>query len=115
MQLCLLKRVFYYSRGSSSTIVKLEIFLESPEYQAITSEVPNSSSEYAELQNTSQQEIPPYSIEKLVSPPLFNEINDTISQNLLQKGIEKGIASAIIGGLPDKENRMPVIGSWTSF
>ena len=65
--------------------MKLEIFVDSPEYQAVTSEVPNFSSEYAELQNTSQQEIPPYSIEILVSPPLFDEVNDTILQSLFKK------------------------------
>ena len=69
--------------------MKLEIFVDSPEYQAVTSEVPNFSSEYAELQNTSQQEIPPYSIEILVSPPLFDEVNDTILQNLFKKEWKK--------------------------
>ena len=54
-----------------STIMKLKIFVESPEYQAVDSEVPNFSSEYPELQNTNQQEIPPYFIEILVSPSLL--------------------------------------------
>ena len=48
------------------------------------------------------------------SPPLFNEIYDTLSQNLLQKSIEKGFAKAI-AGLPDKEKRMPLLGSWAYF
>ena len=47
------------------------------------------------------------------SPPLFNEIYDTLSQNL-QKSIEKDFAKAI-AGLPDKEKRMPLLGSWASF
>ena len=55
--------------------MKLEIFVESPECQTVTSEVPNFSSKYAELQNTGQQEIPPYFIEILISPPLFDEVN----------------------------------------
>ena len=50
-------------------------------------------------------EIPPYSIGKLVSPSLFDEINDTISQNLLQESIVKDIAWAIAGGLSDKEKQ----------
>ena len=95
--------------------MKLEIFVESPEYQGVTSEILIFSSEYTELQNTSQQEIPPYSIEILLSPPLFDEVNDTILQNLLQKRIEKDTAWAIAGGLPDKEKRMPLLGSWTFF
>ena len=52
--------------------MKLEMFAEYPEYQAVTSEVPIFSSEYAVLQNTSHQEIPPYSIEILVSPSFFS-------------------------------------------
>ena len=48
-----------------------------------------------------------------LSPPLFNEIYDTLSQNL-QKSIEKDFAKAI-AGLPDKEKRMPLLGSWASF
>ena len=47
--------------------------------------------------------MPPYYIGKLVSPPLFDEINNTMSKNLLQESIEKDIAWAIAGGLPDKE------------
>ena len=43
------------------------------------------------LQNTNQQEKPPYSVGKLVFPPLFDEINDIMSQNLFQKSIEKEI------------------------
>ena len=35
-----------------------QVFLESSEYKAITLVVPNSSSEYAKLRNTSQQKIP---------------------------------------------------------
>lgn len=56
--------------------------MESPEYQAINSAVPSFSSEYPELENKSQQEKPPYFIEILVSPPLFDEVNDTVLQNL---------------------------------
>ena len=70
---------------------KLQILLKSPEYQAVTSEVPHVSSEYAELQNKSQQEIPPCSTGKLVSPGLFDEINDTFSEDFLQKSILKDI------------------------
>ena len=51
----------------------------------------------------------PYSIEKLVS--LFDEINDTMSQNLLQVRTEKNIALRIGGCLPYKEKRMPLLGS----
>lgn len=51
----------------------------------------------------------PYSIEKLVS--LFDEINDTMSQNLLQVSTEKNIALLIAGCLPYKEKRMPLLGS----
>ena len=43
------------------------------------------------LQNTNQQEKPPYSVGKLVFPPLFDEINDIMSQKLFQKSIEKEI------------------------
>ena len=43
------------------------------------------------LQNTNQQEKPPYSVGKLVFPPLFDEINDIMSQNFFQKSIEKEI------------------------
>ena len=50
-----------------------------------SSEAPNFSSVYAKLQNTSQQGIPSCSIGELVSPPLFEEANDTMSQNLLQE------------------------------
>ena len=91
--------------------MKLEIFVGSPEYQAVTSEVPNFSSEYAVLQNASQQEIPPYSIEILVSPPLFDHVNDTILQNFPQKRIETNTAWTTAGGLPDKEKQMPLLGS----
>ena len=70
---------------------KLQILLKSPEYQAVTSEVPHVSSEYAELQNKSQQEIPPCSTGKLVSPGFFDEINDTFSEDFLQKSILKDI------------------------
>ena len=91
--------------------MKLEIFVGSPEYQAVTSEVPNFSSEYAVLQNTSQQEIPPYSIEILVSPPLFDQVNDTILQKFPQKRIETNTAWTTAGGLPDKEKQMPLLGS----
>ena len=52
--------------------------------------------------------MPPYYIGKLVSPPLFDEINNTMSKNLLQESIEKDIAWAIAGGLPDKEKQMPL-------
>ena len=38
-----------------------------------------------------------------------------MSQNLLQESIEKDIAWAIAGGLPDKEKRMPLLGSGPSF
>lgn len=71
--------------------------------------VRNISSEYARLQSTSQQEMSPYSIEKLVS--LFDEINDTMSQNLLQVSTEKNIALLIAGCLPYKEKRMSLLGS----
>ena len=70
---------------------KLQILLKSPEYQAVTSEVLHVSSEYAKLQNKSQQEIPPCSTGKLVSPRLFDEINDTFSEDFLQKSILKDI------------------------
>ena len=112
-----------------------QVFLESSEYKAITLVVPNFSSEYAKLRNTSQQKIPlleflkipllkitttlqihhmdstlkrhgndrfnvestwcvcrTYSTGKLVFPPLFDEVNDSISQNLIQKSIEKDTA-----------------------
>ena len=61
------------------TFENFKFFLASPEYQAVTSEVPNFSSEFAELHNTKQQEIPTYAVGKLVSPPLFDETNDTLS------------------------------------
>ena len=51
------------------------MFPKSLEHQG---EVPNFSSRHAELQNTSQQEILSYSIGKLVSPPLFDKIDDPI-------------------------------------
>ena len=69
----------------------------------------------AELKNTHQQEIPSNSIEILVPHLQFDEVNDTILQNLLPKRIDKDIVWAIAGGLPDKEKRMPLLGSWTSF
>ena len=94
--------------------LKLQAFLESPEYQAVTSKVPNFSFKYGELQNTIQQEIPPHSIEKSVFQLLFDEINNTSSQNLLQKSIEKDTVWAIVG-FPDKEKGMPLLGSWTSL
>ena len=34
---------------------------------------------------------------------------------LLLKRIEKDIAWAIAGGLPDKKKRIPLLGYWTSF
>ena len=40
---------------------------------------------------------------KYLFPSLFDEVNDTILQNLLQKRIEKDTAWAIAEGLPDKE------------
>ena len=137
----------------------LQVFLESPECKAITLVVPNFSSEYANIQNTSQQKIPlleflkipllkitttlqihhvdfplkrrgkdrfhvvstwnprgvcrayAYSIGKLVFPPLFDEVNNTMSQNLIQKSIEKDIAWAMAEGLPEKEKPMPLLGS----
>ena len=58
--------------------------------------------------------LPSYFTRKLVSPPLFDKVNDTLSQNLLQKNIERDIAWSI-AGLPDKEKRMLLLGSWTSF
>ena len=68
--------------------MKLEMFAEYPEYQAVTSEVPIFSSEYAVLQNTSHQEIPPYSIEILVSPSFFSKettlrVHESIYNQLL--------------------------------
>ena len=38
---------------------------------------------------------------------------DTILQNLIQKRFKKDTAWAIGGGLPEKEKRMPLLGSWT--
>ena len=38
-----------------------------------------------------------------------------MSQNLLQKSIEKDNKWAIERGLPDKEKRMPLLGSWSCF
>ena len=52
-----------------------------------------------------------YSIGKLVFPPLFDEVNNTMSQNLIQKSIEKDIAWAMAEGLPEKEKPMPLLGS----
>ena len=69
--------------------MKLEFFVVSPGYQAVILKVLNFSSEYGELQNTSQQEISPYSIEILVFTPLFHGVNDSILQNLLQKRTDK--------------------------
>ena len=71
---------------------KLQIFLESSEYQA-------------ELYNTSQQEISPYSIGKIVSSPLFDENNSNLSQNFLQKGIEKEIARTKLQVYRTKRNK----------
>ena len=82
------------------SIIKLENFVESPEYQAVTSEVPNFL-----------QEIPRYFTEILVSTPLFDEVNDTILQYLHRKRIENDTAWAIAEGFPDKEERMPLLGS----
>ena len=59
--------------------------------------------------------IPPNSNIKLVSSTLFDESYDTMSQNLLQESIEKDIAWAIAGCLPDKKKRIPLLGSWSSF
>lgn len=59
--------------------------------------------------------IPPNSNIKLVSSTLFYESYDTMSQNLLQESIEKDIAWAIAGCLPDKKKRIPLLGSWSSF
>ena len=87
-----------------SSIIKLEIFVESPKYQAVTSEVPNFL-----------QEILRYFIEILVSAPLFDEVNDTILQNLHQKRTENDTAWAIAEGFSDKEERMPLLGSGTPF
>ena len=95
--------------------MKLQIFAESPEYQEVTSEVQKFSSEYPELQNTSQQEIPPYFIEILVSPALFDGVNDTILLNFLQKRIDKDTTWTLAGGLTNKEKKIPLLGSWTSF
>ena len=51
---------------------KLQILIESPEYQAATSEIPFFPPKYVELQNTIHQEVPPYSIGKLASLSLFD-------------------------------------------
>ena len=45
----------------------------------------------------------------------FDQINDTMSQNLIQENIAKDIARAITRGLPDKEKLVPLLGSWPSF
>ena len=95
--------------------MKLEFFVVSPGYQAVILKVLNFSSEYGELQNTSQQEISPYSYEILVFTPLFHGVNDTILQNLLQKRIDKDTAWATAAGLSDREKWLPLIGSWTFF
>ena len=47
-------------------------------------------------------------------PAFFGEINDTMSQKHLQVSIEKYIALVIAGGLPDEEEKMLLLGSWTS-
>ena len=93
--------------------MKLEFFVVSPGYQAVILKVLNFSSEYGELQNTSQQEISPYSIEILVFTPLFHGANDSILQNLLQKRIDKDTRELLQQVCQIK--RKPLIGSWTFF
>ena len=67
------------------------------------------------MEHTNLQEVTPYFIGKPVPPPLFDNFIDEKADNLLQQCIEKDIAWSLAGGLPDKENRMPLVGSWTPF
>ena len=67
---------------------KLQIFLEFPEYQVVTSEVLTFSSEYAELQNTSQQEIAQYSVTKLVSPPFLMKLMTPCHKTFFKRALK---------------------------
>ena len=67
------------------------------------------------MEHTNLQEVTPYFIGKPVLSPLFDNFIDEKVDNLLQQCIEKDIAWSLAGGLPDKENRMPLVGSWTPF
>ena len=80
---------------------------------SLTSEVASFFPKYEELQNTSQQEMPPYSTGKMVSWHLFNETDGSLSQNLIQKSIEKDTARDIVGLLDEKKG-MFLLGFWTS-
>ena len=100
-----------------STVIKLEsfkVFGNLLNTKQLPRKLQVFFSKYVELQNTSQQEIPPCSIGKLVCPHLFHGVNGTLSQNLLQKSIEKD-TTWDVAGLPDKEKWSPILGSWTPF
>ena len=45
----------------------------------------------------------------------FNDFSDDMSDNLFQQCIEKDISWSVAGGLPDKENKMLLLGSRTPF
>ena len=45
----------------------------------------------------------------------FNDFSDDKSDNLFQQCIEKDISWSVAGGLPDKENKMLLLGSRTPF
>ena len=77
-------------------------FLDFPENQKFTLDIPNFSARHAEQENAIPQEIPRYFIRKLLFSSLFDKINDIKSQDFFQEWIGKDIAWAIGGGLPDK-------------
>ena len=88
-----------------STVIKLEsfkVFGNLLNTKQLPRKLQVFFSKYVELQNMSQQEIPTCSIGKLVCPHLFHGINGTLSQNFLQKSIEKD-TTWDVAGLPDKE------------
>ena len=57
----------------------------------------------------------PYCVGKLVPPPSFSDSSGDKSENHLQQRIEKDITWSIAVVLSDKENRIPLLGSWTPF
>ena len=82
-------------------------FLDFTENQTVTWDIPNFFRSTYRTRKCMPQEVPPYSIGKLIFPYLFDETNDTKSQDLLQLSIEQKTPWAIAGGLPDKEKQMP--------
>jgi len=56
-----------------------------------------------------------YKIGRLVPPPKFTNFLDTECKGLVEKSFKKNILWSLAGGLPDLNDELPLLGSWTAF